>query len=201
MTITDEDIGFATRICAGFQPLYQGPNPLAAGSGIEDKAEQQAAVAAAWDAWSAFSKSYFMAMLNTLSGCKPIALESEITRFCTPAEALGGRAAMDVFWRRELCLRGQVERRGAYAFTPIQRAIFADDTVNQQVFRAVERQIESSITHILRARRGFLQEINPDTDHAAGLQEDMATFFAGGRPAPLSLKQRDENFDGVLLTP
>lgn len=201
MTISDEDIAFATRVCAGFGPLYQGPNPLVAGLGIEDKAEQAAAVDAAWGTWSAFTRNYFMAMLHTLGGYKPLALESEITRFCTPAQALGGRAAMDVFWRRELCFRGQVERRGAYAFTPIQRAILADDTVNQRVFSAVERQMEDAIAHTLRARRGLLQEIAPDDDHASGLQEDTVLFFGSGRPAPLPLKQRDENFDGVLLRP
>jgi len=193
------DIAFAQNTCAAFQPLYRGPNPLTAGTGTEDADECAAAVDEAWNAWSGFARTYFMAMLNTLGGCKPLALESEIVRFCTPAEAIGGRAAMDVFWRRGLALRGSAERRGGVSMTPLQLAILADDAVNAEVFRGVEARMEQAIMNTLRGRRGFLQQIDAETDHAEGLQADIASFFGGGRPAPLPSAQRNENFDFMLF--
>ena len=199
MTISQDDIRAAIRHCSAFQTHYRGPNPLAAGLQIEDPDQRQPIIDEAWTAWSSFSRTYFMGMLNIIGGMKRLSLESEIVRFCTPAEALGGRAAIEVFWRRELALLAPSERRGAHSMNAIQHAILADDAVNAEVFTAVETNIESEIMRILETRRNFLRGLDPETDHMGGLQEDIAQFFGGGRPIRLPAKDRNANYDGVLF--
>ena len=197
--ISDEDISYAQNLCSGFEPLYRGPNPLTSGLGHEDKDVRHKAVEEAWAAWSGFSRNYFMAMLHTLAGYKPLIIESSIHQSCTPAEAVGGRAALDVFWRRGLAMRGTLERRGGVSLTPLQHAILADDDVNAAVFKGVETRMEASIMNTLRGRRGFLRQIEPEDDHQSGLQSDIAYFFGSGRPTPLPRKVRNENFDMLLF--
>lgn len=197
--ISKEDIAYAQSLCAAFEPLYRGPNPLTSGLGYEDEAERHAAVKEAWTAWSGFSRNYFMAMLHTLAGFKPLVIESSINQSCSQAEAVGGRAALDVFWRRGLAMRGTLERRGGVSLTPIQHSILADDDVNSEVFKGVEARMEASIMATLRGRRGFLRQIEPDADHQTGLQEDITYFFGKGRPTPLPRNKRNENFDMLLF--
>lgn len=199
MTISRDDISAAIRCCSAVQPHYRGPNPLAAGLQIEDLDERQRVVEETWTTWSSFTRAYFMGMLNIISGMKPLVLESEIMKFCTPAEAVGGRTAIDVFWRRDLALRAPTVQRGAHSLNAIQHAILADDAINAEVFGAVETNIESEIMQTLRTRRNFLRGLDPETDHVAGLQADIAVFFGSGRPTRLSANDRNENYDGVLF--
>jgi hypothetical protein len=199
MTITADDIALAKSACAAFQPRYRGPNPLTTGMALENEAERQEAVGTAWTAWSGFARGWFMAMLNTLGGAKPLALRSAVEKFCEPPEAAGAREAMDLFWNGKIALHMPGERRGGVRLNPLQLAILADDTIGLEVFRAVDQAMEAQIMQTLRNRRNFLQQYEPEVDHGVGLQEDIAFFFGGGKPARLSRAQRNENFDGMLF--
>jgi len=199
MTISREDISAAIRYCSAFQTHYRGPNPLSAGLNVEDLETRDQLIEDTWLTWASFSRTYFMGMLNVISGMKPLQLKSEIQKFCTPAEALGGNAAIEVFWRRDLAHRAPLEWRGAHPMNAIQLAILANDETNAEVFRAVEKNMETEIMRILRSRRNFLRGLDPDTDHNAGLDTDTAWFFSGGRPKRLSAQDRNKNYDGALL--
>ena len=199
MDIPRTDIDYAKTYLSNFGQWYRGPNPLNAGFTIEDADERASAIAEAWTAWSSYTRNYFMAMLNTLGGHNTLALEGEVVRACTPAETFGARAAMEGFWKRNLLLRGQIERRGAWAFTPVQLAIIADEDVNAEVFQSVERTMENQITSTLRTRRNMLRQLEDGQDHDAGLQEDFACFFGRGRPVRCSAEQRNANYDLVLF--
>jgi len=199
MTISREDIDAAIRFCSAHQTHYQGPNPASIGMGIEDTAERERIIGEVWTVWAGFTRTYFMGMMNILGGMKPLMLESEIVKFCTPEEARGGRAAIEVFWRRDLARRAPIQTRGAHAINDIQRAILADDDINAEVFKAVELKMETDITQTLRTRRNLLRQIEPDGDHMAGLETDITLFFRGARPARLPAKVRNENYDGILF--
>ena len=200
MTISREDINIAIQSCSAIQNYYSGPNPLSAGFNTEDPKEQDQIIAETWATWSSFTRTYFMGMLNSISGAKPLALELEIVKCCTAAEAKGGRMAIEVFWRRHLSRRAPLERHGAHSMNVIQRTILADDAINAEVFSTVERTMEQAIRGVLSTRRNFLRQLDPESDHLAGLDEDTALFFGGGRPARLSAKVRNENYDGYLLS-
>lgn len=199
MTVSPQDLAYAQRLCADFQRLYFGPNPLNAGEHSETEEERDAAIAHAWHVWSSYARNYLMAMLNTLGGCKPIDLHRDIERFCSPEEAMGGNMAMEVFWRRELSSRGPAKRYGGVSMTALQYAIIADEETNAAFFAAVDRQMEAGVMNMLRNRRAFLRNLLPEEDHMAGLREDTAWFFAAGRPARLPLQKRNENFEGSLF--
>ena len=199
MTISRDDISAAIRYCSAFQSHYTGPNPLSSGLNIEDPDTRDQLVEETWVTWASFSRTYFMGMLNIIGGMKPLLLKSEIQKFCTPAEALGGNAATEVFWRRDLAHRAPLAWRGPHALNAIQLAILADDAVNTEVFRAVEKTMEAEIMRILRSRRNFLRGLDPDTDHVTGLETDIAWFFSGGRPTRLMAKDRNKNYDGMLF--
>ena len=201
MTLSSDDISVAIRYCSASQALYRGPNPLSIGHQIDDVDERNRVIEETWTTWASFSRAYFMGMLNVISGIKPLLLRSEIIKFCTPEEALGGNTAIEVFWRRDLARRAPLHQRGPHLLNAIQLAILADDATNAEVFRAVEKNMEAEIMRILRSRRTFLRGLDPESDHAAGLNTDIDYFFGGGRPKRLSLKDRNQNFDGVLLEP
>lgn len=199
MTITPDDIALAKNTCAGFQTHYRGPNPLTTGMALEDTAERQQVIEASWTTWSGFARGWFMGMLNTLGGAKPLALRSAIEKFCEPPEAAGARGAMDLFWNGKIAIHMPGERRGGVRLNALQLAILADDTIGSDVFGAVERTMEAQIMQTLRTRRNFMQQYEPDADHNAGLQEDIAFFFGTGKPTRLPRAQRNENFDGMLF--
>lgn len=199
MTISREDIDAAIRHCSAYQIHYRGPNPASIGMGIEDPAERERIVSEVWTVWAGFTRTYFMGMMNILGGMKPLSLEAEIVKFCTPEEAKGGRTAIEVFWRRDIARLAPIERRGAHAINEIQRAILADSDINAEVFIAVERKMETDITQTLRTRRNLLRQLDPETDHISGLHTDIGLFFGGPRPKRLPTKDRNNNYDGILF--